>query len=696
MKRNTHFAIILVSFFLSALVATGVVWRSEQYRIHEIRSEISDTTRDHAHLLQITIERALTATHALEALVRQGNGTVRDFDTIARNIQKMNPGISALQLAPGGVIKQIFPYAGNEQAIGHNLLKDPARNKEAFIARDTRKLTLAGPFELIQGGLGAVGRLPVFLNAGNDDTTFWGFTTVLIRFPEILVPANFPELVKRGVNYELWRIHPDTDKKQIIASSSSVPLIDPIEQALELPNGTWKLSVAPVNGWGNPGGLSFKAVLGLLFSLLITYLSKLMLKLSAYNKELEGKVDQRTAELHQEISEHKQAESERIRLESQLRQSQKMESMGRLAGGVAHDFNNMLGVIMGHTSLALMKLERNHPLHTHLEEVNKAAERSADLTRQLLAFARKQTIAPKVLNLNETVASMLNMLQRLIGEDIHLTWQPGATLWPVKVDPSQIDQILANLCINARDSIGGIGKITIKTGDRTIDEKYSAHQADATPGEYIALTVGDDGCGMDKETMSNIFEPFFTTKSVGEGTGLGLATVFGAVKQNNGFISVDSEPGLGTTFTIYLPHYKGELGQTGVKVVEYSIPHGHETVLLVEDEPAILNMAAITMTELGYVVLAANSPSEAIRMVREFPGEIHLLMTDVIMPEMNGRDLAKTLQSFCPQIKCLFMSGYTADIIGHHGVLEEGVNFIQKPFSLSVLATKVREVLESK
>jgi len=385
--------------------------------------------------------------------------------------------------------------------------------------------------------------------------------------------------------------------------------------------------------------------------------------------------------------------SEKKILESQLYQAQKMESVGSLAGGVAHDFNNKLGVILGHTYLALTASD---PIQRHesLEEIRKAAEQSADLTRQLLTFARKQTIAPKVMDLNETVASMLKMLQRLIGEDIHLKYQPASNLWLLKFDPSQIDQILANLCVNARDAIADCGKITIETGNCVIDEDYCSHHTGSVPGEYVRLVVSDNGCGMSKETLDRIFEPFFTTKDVGKGTGLGLATVYGIVKQNDGFINVYSEPGLGTTFSIYLHRHMGTPEQSRREVVTMPTPRGLETILLVEDELSILNMATMILSRQGYSVLQANSAVEAICQAKEHIGEIGLLITDVIMPEMNGRDLAIKLQSMFPQLKCLFMSGYTADIISQHGVLDEGVHFIQKPFSLPDLATMVRKILD--
>lgn len=396
------------------------------------------------------------------------------------------------------------------------------------------------------------------------------------------------------------------------------------------------------------------------------------------------------------INERKQAEEQKNKLEHQLQQAQKMESVGRLAGGVAHDFNNMLGVIMGHAELGLMRLDASHPLCAALKEISKTAARSADLTRQLLAFARKQTVAPKVLDLNESISGMLNMLQRLIGENLHLTWQPVADLWPIKVDPSQIDQILANLCVNARDAIEDTGRVTIETVNCTIDTYYSINHQEALPGEYVRLSVSDDGAGMDKETLTHIFEPFYTTKEIGKGTGLGLATVYGAVKQNNGFINIYSEPGQGSTFSIYLPRDVGSKSrQTITESAAEPLPHGQETILLVEDEPAILDVAFMMLEEQGYAVLKAGTPGEGIRLAREHAGEIHLLMTDVIMPEMNGRDLAKNILSSYPQMKQLFMSGYTADIIAHHGVLDEGVHFIQKPFSLTSMAAMVREVLDS-
>ncbi|MEI6519513.1 MAG: PAS domain S-box protein, partial [bacterium] len=397
---------------------------------------------------------------------------------------------------------------------------------------------------------------------------------------------------------------------------------------------------------------------------------------------------------YQDITERKRAEEEKSKLEAQLQHSQKMESVGRLAGGVAHDFNNMLQAILGNADMALELTPKDSLIRESLDEICSAAERSADLTRQLLAFARKQTVAPKILNLNETVAGMIKMLQRLIGENIDLAWMPGDNLWQIKVDPSQIDQILANLCVNARDAINGVGKITIETANRNCDEAYCANHIGFIPGNYVQLTISDDGCGIDKEMLEHIFEPFFTTKGVGEGTGLGLATVYGAVKQNNGFIITYSEPGKGTSFNIYLPRHVGKSELLGQDAQNDAVSRGKETILLCEDEPNILKLTTTMLQRLGYNVLAASTPGEAVQLAKDYNGNIQLLMTDVIMPEMNGRDLARNILSIYPNIKRLFMSGYTADVIAHHGVLEDGVNFLQKPFSMKDLSARIRETLE--
>ena len=381
--------------------------------------------------------------------------------------------------------------------------------------------------------------------------------------------------------------------------------------------------------------------------------------------------------------------------EEQLRQAQKMESVGRLAGGVAHDFNNMLSVIIGHTDIALSQIEPDNVFREDFEEIQKAAKRSADITRQLLAFARKQTIAPTIIDLSQSIESALKMLGPLLGEDIELIWQPAKAACKIKMDQAQIDQIIANLLVNARDAISGVGKIIVETSIVTMDEQYCVDHPGFAPGQYVQLTVSDNGCGMDDETKSKLFEPFYSTKGPLEGTGLGLSTVYGIIKQNMGFINVYSELGKGTTFKILLKHYTGDRIEVKNSDKSDISSGGKETILLVEDEEAIMKLGRTMLERLGYGVLAASTPEEAISLAKKYKEDIDLLITDVVMPEMNGKNLARTILSFYPDLKCLFMSGYTADVIAHQGILDEGVQFMQKPFSMRELASKVRLVLDS-
>jgi PAS domain S-box-containing protein len=382
-----------------------------------------------------------------------------------------------------------------------------------------------------------------------------------------------------------------------------------------------------------------------------------------------------------------------IQLEAQLAQGQKMESVGRLAGGVAHDFNNLLMGILGYAELCRDQIPPGHPVQEWLDQITHIAQRSAEITRQLLAFARKQDIAPKVVDFNDAVAGMLELLRRLIGEDINLVWVPGAGLQPVKIDPSQLDQILANLCINARDAIDGVGKITLETRNVSVDADFCVEHVDALPGKYVLLTVSDDGCGMDAETVTKMFEPFFTTKDVGKGTGLGLATVYGIVKQNNGFICATSELGKGALFKIYLPEVTAVIDQSTVPPEEAAPKGRGETVLLTEDDQSLCRIFKKFLEDLGYNVLAAGTPGEALKLTEQTAGEIHLLLTDVIMPVMDGRQLARKISEVKPGVRTLFMSGYTADVIAEHGVLDQNVAFIAKPFTRDDLARKVQSVL---
>lgn len=390
----------------------------------------------------------------------------------------------------------------------------------------------------------------------------------------------------------------------------------------------------------------------------------------------------------------KQDITDQLSMEQQLLQAQKMEAVGQLTGGVAHDFNNMLSVILGYTEMALDKIPKKNKAHGDLLTILNAAERSAAIVRQLLAFSRQQPIAPEKLDLNATVEGVLKMLRRLIGEDIDLEWIPHSTPLQVYMDSSQIDQILANLCINAKDAIESHGRIIIETGVAVFDERFCTKHIGFQPGEYALLTVSDDGLGIKKEDLGRVYEPFFTTKELGRGTGLGLSTVYGIVKQNQGFIDIYSEYGQGTTVKIYLPFCHEAREKTEKMPAKRLSRKGRESILLVEDEEAIRLMVQEMLVKLGYTVHAAGTPLEAIEIVEKNRQVFDLLLTDVVMPEMNGKILANVLQKMISNVKCLYMSGYTTTVIADKGILGEDVHYIQKPFTQKILAKKIREALE--
>jgi PAS domain S-box-containing protein len=396
-----------------------------------------------------------------------------------------------------------------------------------------------------------------------------------------------------------------------------------------------------------------------------------------------------------DVTERKRAEKEMAALQEQLIQSQKMEAVGRLAGGVAHDFNNLLTVIKGYAQLSLLDLKENDPLWENIQEIQKATERATNLTRQLLAFSRRQILDPKVLDLNSLLKDTEKMLRRMIGEDIELVTRLSDGLGKVKIDPSQIEQVIFNLAVNARDAMPSGGKFTIETANVQSDEGYALTHLGLTPGHYVRLSVSDTGVGMSREVQEKAFDPFFTTKEKGKGTGLGLSTVHGIVTQSGGKIWVYTEPGHGTTFKIYFPTVEGELDTLNVKQEAHSPPRGSETVLLVEDEPSVRDLANRLLKQQGYRVLEAANGEEALRLAQDMTGErIHLLLTDVVLPHMSGKELADQLKTFRPDLKVLYTSGYTDYAVVHQGILNSGTHFLQKPFSHETLSQKVREALE--
>jgi DNA-binding response OmpR family regulator/nitrogen-specific signal transduction histidine kinase len=396
-----------------------------------------------------------------------------------------------------------------------------------------------------------------------------------------------------------------------------------------------------------------------------------------------------------DITQQKLSETERERLQVQLQKSQKLESIGTLAGGIAHDFNNILTVMMFNAELGMAAIDSGNPLWLRFSEILGAAKRSASLTRQLLAFARNQPVAPVVLDINRRIRDLLTMLRRLIGESIVLDWNPAPQLWRVRIDPSQIDQILANLCVNARDAIGGNGRIGIATRRLVLDEEAARQDTRIRPGEFVCIEVTDDGCGMDHEVQEHIFEPFFTTKEIGKGTGLGLSTVYGIVTQNRGTIQLESEPGKGTLFRILLPRVDGPEGE-GISAADPSfVDTLFGTILLVEDSSPLRHAARTVLESKGFKVLAAAGPKEALQLAHLHGEAIDLLLTDVIMPEMNGRELAERIGQWRPAIQVLYMSGYASEVFTGGELSEGKVHFIQKPFQIEDLVAKVVDVMEA-
>jgi two-component system cell cycle sensor histidine kinase/response regulator CckA len=385
-------------------------------------------------------------------------------------------------------------------------------------------------------------------------------------------------------------------------------------------------------------------------------------------------------------------ETQRQQLENQLRQSQKMDALGRLAGGVAHDFNNLLTIIKGHSDLLLERLKPADSLHQSCRQIVKAADRAASLTRQLLAFCRMQLLQPKVLDLNTVVSEMCSLLKRLVREDIAFTFQAGESLGRIKADPGQIEQVIVNLTVNACDAMPEGGGLTIKTSNLTVDEEFATTRPPLQPGPYVLLAVTDTGCGMDAATKARIFEPFFTTKEQGKGTGLGLATVYGVVKQSGGCIWVDSEPGKGSRFDIYLPRVEERAESVRPREIPATLVHRRETVLIAEDEDEVRELASEFARSAGYTVLTAKDGAEALGIVERSGQPIHLLLTDVVMPKMRGPELAKQLKFLRTDIKTVYMSGYLEYNKGNGHYLEEGF-FLQKPFSRDSLVRKVDEAL---
>jgi signal transduction histidine kinase/ActR/RegA family two-component response regulator len=573
----------------------------------------------------------------------------------------------AIWLSPltwSGVNSQIHPHVWIAIFIGGLITSVPV-----LLARTQPGKTLTR--HVIAIGQMLMSALLIHLTGGRIETHFHVFGSLAIL-----------------AFYRDWRV---------LVSGSAVVVADHLLRGIFIPESVYGVLYAPVwRSFEHAGWVAFEVtflIIAIRKSLSEMHaVAEQQAKLETVKENIERTVEERTAELTREIIERRQTEAKLRASEEQLMQSQKMEAVGRLAGGVAHDFNNLLTVIQGYCGMSLQSMEPGHPLRKNSEEILQAADRASALTRQLLAFSRKQVLQPRVLDLNEVVHGMEKMLRRLIGEDVELLTTFETALGSVRADPGQIEQVIMNMAINARDAMPRGGKLTIRTANILIDQKTSFRNRALDAGDYVMLAISDTGVGMGEEVKAHLFEPFFTTKGVGKGTGLGLATCYGIICQSDGDVRVYSEPGSGTTFKIYLPRTNA-MPESAPRPDSDNLPRGTESLLVVEDDKAVRKMIVTALRQCGYRIQQAGSPTEALPLLEN---DIHfdLVITDVIMPQMSGKQLYDHIKARAPEMKVLFISGYTDDILASSGVLEDGASFLEKPFSPARLARKIREIMD--
>ncbi|QWV94464.1 response regulator [Geomonas oryzisoli] len=808
-------SVALLAFLLALFLSGSIMLLYEAKRQDARRQQVIGLTVKAAHDIQEQLNRSISSTYALAAVIRQGNGKIDNFQELAREMLELYPGLSALQLVPGGVISEIYPLQGNEKAIGLNLLDQANANKEAMEALRHRSLTLAGPFELVQGGLALMGRLPVYVKGGEGQQRFWGFTAAMIRLETFFDTLQLHRTLSAEFNFRLSRIKPDTGTLDVFWKQGG-KLTRPVSQKIVIPNGEWTLSVEPVGGWYQwrtllaEGGLVL--ILSSLAALTAYWLARQPVilrrmveertrELSQTNARLENEVvERRHAEeaLHaselklrsifasltevilvldaegryleiaptstkklylppnellgrkipdlfpkqiadffvstirkalaagttvavdysldiegeeiwftgnvtpmpggrviwsaHDITQRKRAEEERLKLEKQMLHAQKLESLGVLAGGIAHDFNNILTVIVGNTDLALMRLSPDAPVVENLRRIELAAARASDLAHQMLAYSGKGHFVTEELDLNRLVEEMGHMLSVSVSKKAQLVYNLCRPLPAVTADATQIRQVLMNLVINASEAIGDrSGIITISTGceqcaESRLDRAWLSDPV--RPGLYVYVEVSDTGCGMDRDTMAKIFEPFFTTKFTGRG--LGMAAVLGIVRGHQGAIRVQSEPGQGSTFRVFLP-----AGDAPARLEHPESPPGETwrgsgTVLLIDDEDNIRALGTEMLGELGFQVVTAADGQEGVEIFRR-RNDIVLVLLDLTMPQMDGEQCLRELHLIDPQVRVIMSSGFSEHEISRKFPGTGISGFVQKPYKLSAL----REVLSS-
>lgn len=762
-------------FLLAAAVAVGVEAYYQQLQLRNQRRTVATNAAGAANAVMVAVNQRLALLAGLHAFLEVNwdrPGLADDFAALARRLQAAAPGIRTLQWIRDGIIRQTYPLEGNEAVLGYDLRTDPRSFIREDLARAERSggTVLSGPTELLQGGLGVIGRAAI----RGTDGTLLGVAAVVLDLPPILEAAAIS--VDSGIRVALR-----SEAGGVFHGDSAVFAEDPALAVVPLPEGAWHLAAVPMNGWGTTTLAELAMVRGVLALVvgLITLVTWLYLSRRAARLREEQERERRKGEekftrlfalspdgamltrvsdglileanrgaeaalgyprealvgqttlalgiwhaegdrvvaietmrrlglvqnfpaqfrtrggqvrdglysgrlvevngelcllsLFRDITDQKQ-------LEAQLMHAQKLEAVGRLAGGVAHDFNNLITAITGYTELLQAGLAKDDPRRADTAEILRASGRAAQLTQQLLAFARRQLVQPRVVDLNRLVRDTTNLLQRLLGEQIALVTRAPEEPLPVLIDPGQFEQILVNLAVNARDAMPNGGRLEVLT--------HRDH-------ERAALVVADNGLGMSSEVRAQAFEPFFTTKGPGKGTGLGLATVYGIVRQSGGRIDLASEAGQGTSFTIIWPVADGPLDEVAVPTGEVSLPGGSETILIAEDDPQVRRLAERTLRAAGYLVHVAAEGAQALAMARGISGVIHLLVTDVVMPGMSGQELAVTFLRERPESRVLFISGYAEDVVARQGLRDAGPAFLPKPFTPAELAGRVRELLDA-
>ena len=646
----------------------------------ERRRAALDAANGAAWGIEQQLAGSLAAAHALAAVIRE-TGDDSSFERVARDLYQVYAGMDSLQLAPGGILTRSYPLSGNEAAIGLDLAASSIHGPDVQRARSTRQLVLAGPFPLKQGGVGLAGRVAVYVNRGGEER-FWGVATSLIRLPRLLEASRLNRLSEVGYDYQLSRRSHD-GKEETFASARSLPPVEPVEVSVRVPNGDWMLRVAPRGGWAAGwivGGHALSLLAAIAFAALVY-------RVLRQPEELRRQVAARTAELER-------AHKSRQAAEDTLRQAQKLEAVGRLAGGIAHDFNNLLQVIIGCMDAVAISAALRPAEREDLDEALAAAERAAALTRQMLAFSRRQVLEPAVLDLNEVVSEIMKMVSRVLGEHIELRVVSGQALGRIWADRAQVEQVIVNLCVNARDAMPDGGRLLIETRNILVETSDQDTHPASRPGRFVQLCVSDTGAGIPPDIIGHVFEPFFTTKGPGAGTGLGLATVHGIVLQHHGWVEVQSESGKGTAFKIHLPIVERP-AEGAVRRVDGPITGGRETILLAEDDPAVRALAVRLLREAGYTVLAAADGGEALAAASAHAGVIDLALLDVVMPQHGGRAVRDRLLATRQDVKVLFASGYSEDAVRTDFEKEEGVHLLRKPYSREQLLREVRAVLEA-